>query len=59
VPYSARTPAEGLTKDINMIHAQVALAAVDASTDANQELPDSITIHRQACRAEDLSGGDG
>lgn len=29
-------------------------AAVDASTDANQELPDSITIHRQTCRGKPI-----
>ena len=33
-------------------------AAVDASTDANQELPDSITIHRQTCRRKSLSKND-
>ena len=30
-------------------------AGVDANTDANQELPDTITIHRQTCRGKSLN----
>jgi hypothetical protein len=36
----------------NAILGGVIGAAVDANTDANQELPDSITLHRQTCRGE-------
>ena len=32
-------------------------AGVDSNTDANQELPDSITLHRQTCRGKPLDGG--
>ena len=39
----------------NVLAGGIIGAGVDASTDANQELPDSIAIHRQTCRGKSLS----
>ena len=38
----------------NVVLGGVIGAGVDASTDANQQLPDSVTSHRQTCRGKAL-----